>query len=73
MISHGRVVLDLDKQLHQCRRGMSRLIDAYTGGFLDKDEFEPRIAHLKERRRALENKIQQRNDGKRPSKASCTA
>lgn len=49
--------LNLDKQLHQCRRGMSRLIDAYTGGFLDKDEFEPRIAHLKERRRALENEI----------------
>jgi site-specific DNA recombinase len=54
--------LNLDKQLRQCRHGMARLIDAYTGGLLDKDEFEPRIAHLRERRRALENEIQQLND-----------
>jgi site-specific DNA recombinase len=41
---------------------MARLIDIYSGGVLVKGELEPRIAHLKERRRALENESKQVND-----------
>src|SRR6202790_1959027 len=40
-------VTRLDRQMTALRRGIDRLIDCYAGGFLDKAEFEPRIAGLK--------------------------
>ena len=40
-------VTRLDRQMTALRRGIDRLIDGYAGGFLDKAEFEPRIAGLK--------------------------
>ena len=36
------------------KRGIARLIDAYSDGLLDKDEFEPKIRQLKERLARLE-------------------
>jgi site-specific DNA recombinase len=38
----------------QLKRGVARLIDAYSEGLLEKDEFEPKIRHFKERLRRLE-------------------
>jgi site-specific DNA recombinase len=38
-----------DKQLASLRRSISRLIDAYEDGLIDKSEFEPRIAKVKDR------------------------
>jgi site-specific DNA recombinase len=37
------------------KQGISRLLDAYTAGLLDADEFEPRIKQLKERLAKLES------------------
>ena len=39
----------LDSAIKKVKRGISRLIDAYEDGLLDKDEFEPRIRKAKER------------------------
>ena len=36
------------------RRGITRLIDAYQEGFLEREEFEPRIRAAKERLAKLE-------------------
>ena len=49
--------MSMDKQLRQCRQGVTRLIDAYAGGYLEKGEFESRIDHLKERKETLEKQI----------------
>ena len=40
-------VARLDRQMMTLRRGIDRLIDGYAGGFIDKAQFEPRIAGLK--------------------------
>jgi site-specific DNA recombinase len=47
-------VVRLDRQITALRRGIDRLIDGYAGGFIDKAEFEPRIAGLKRRMSQLE-------------------
>src|ERR1700730_13594440 len=47
-------VARLDRQMTTLRRGIDRLIDCYTGGFIAKAEFEPRIAGLKLRRSQLQ-------------------
>ncbi len=39
----------LDKQIAKLRQGISRLIDGYSEGYIDKGEFEPRIRRFKER------------------------
>ena len=39
----------LDRQIDGLRRGIARLIDSYAEGVIDRDEFLPRIAGLKER------------------------
>jgi site-specific DNA recombinase len=39
----------LDKQIKSVQRGISRLIDAYEEGLLEKTEFEPRAARARER------------------------
>ena len=48
----------LDRQMTTLRRGIDRLIDCYASGMIDKAEFEPRIAGLKQRLSQL-NKQQQ--------------
>ena len=49
----------LDKQIVRLRQGIARLIDGYAEGYLDKDEFEPRIRGLKERLEKLEAQARQ--------------
>jgi len=39
----------LDRQITRLRRGLDRLIDGYTEGIIDPDEFRPRLAGLKGR------------------------
>jgi hypothetical protein len=41
-------------QLRKLRQGVGRLIDSYAEGIIEKDDFEPRIARLKERIAVLE-------------------
>ncbi len=50
--SPQRQQLEVRRQRVQC--GMSRLIDAYTDGLLDKTEFEPRLHAAKQRLKALD-------------------
>jgi site-specific DNA recombinase len=49
-------VMQLDRQMTALRRGIDRLIDCYAGGFIDKAEFEPRIAGLKLRMSQLQQR-----------------
>ncbi len=51
-------VVRLDRQMLTLRRGIDRLIDCYTGGFIDKAQFEPRIAGLKLRLSQLQEQQQ---------------
>jgi site-specific DNA recombinase len=51
---HGDVEPNVDleqlqKQIKSVQRGISRLIDGYEEGLLEKSEFEPRVARLRER------------------------
>lgn len=48
----------LEKQISKVRQGISRLIDGYAEGYLDKAEVEPRIRRFKERLEALEKQSQ---------------
>jgi site-specific DNA recombinase len=51
-------VARINRQITALDRGIARLIDGYSSGFIDKVEFEPRIAGLKQRRSQLQ--VQQR-------------
>jgi site-specific DNA recombinase len=42
-------VAQIHKQIKSVQRGISRLIDAYEDGLLEKGEFEPRVASARER------------------------
>jgi site-specific DNA recombinase len=44
----------LSRQIAKTKRGLARLIDAYTEGLVDKGEFAPRARGLKERLGRLE-------------------
>lgn len=52
----------IDGQLAKMRRSIARLIDAYTDGFIEKAEFEPRMRRLRQRITDLESKAQQLAD-----------
>jgi site-specific DNA recombinase len=47
----------LDTQMGKLRRGIARLIDSYTEGFIDKQEFEPRVTQMRERLHHLEEQL----------------
>ena len=49
----------IDKQRAKLRQGMARLIDSYAEAFIDKDEFEPRIARLRQRLTTLDAQARQ--------------
>ncbi|MES2264727.1 MAG: hypothetical protein V4724_40030 [Pseudomonadota bacterium] len=49
----------LSNRLRQCRQGVVRMIDAYSEGYLEKDEFESRMTRLRERQKGLEDQIEQ--------------
>ncbi len=48
----------LEKQIAKVRQGISRLIDGYAEGYLDKAEAEPRIRQFKQRLKTLEEQSQ---------------
>jgi site-specific DNA recombinase len=45
---------ELGRQIQRVKRAISRLIDAYEDGLLDKTEFEPRLRRTKDRLQNLE-------------------
>jgi len=49
----------VDKQIAKLRQGITRLIDGYAEGYLDKTEAEPRIRRFKERLQTLEAQAEQ--------------
>lgn len=52
----------LERQRTKLRHGLARLIDSYAEGFLEKEEFEPRIARLRQRLTALDEQGRQLAD-----------
>ncbi len=48
----------LDTQMGKLRRGIARLIDSYAEGFIDRQEFEPRVTRMRERLQHLETQLQ---------------
>ena len=52
----------LEKQISKMHQGISRLIDGYAEGYLDKAEAEPRIRRFKERLQALEEQAKEIRD-----------
>ena len=58
----GRAADQLAKLVKQTRKSISRLIDAYEEGLLDKSEFEPRITAARERLSRLEEERKQETD-----------
>ena len=55
-------VKHLNKMIANLKKMISRLIDAYGDGLLDKSEFEPRILAARERLAKLEGECRQRLD-----------
>ena len=55
-------IVRLDRQMTTMRRGIGRLIDSYAEGIIDKAEFEPRIAGLKQRLSVLQERHQAGRD-----------
>src|SRR5512142_539329 len=55
-----REVKHLNKMIANLKKMISRLIDAYSDGLLDKSEFEPRILAARERLAKLEDECRQR-------------
>ena len=49
----------LQAQSTKLRQGIARLIDTYTEGLIDKQEFEPRLSRLRQRLSELDTKAQQ--------------
>ncbi len=47
----------LDAQMGKLRRGIARLIDSYAEGFIDKQEFEPRVTRMRQRLQHLEEQL----------------
>ena len=52
--AHAQDLASLQTQSRKLRAGIGRLIDAYTEGLIDKADFEPRLARLKERMTRLD-------------------
>ena len=58
----AREVGRLAKPINHVKRTISRLIDAYGDGLLDKSEFEPRVRAARERLSKLEEEHKRRAD-----------
>lgn len=52
----------MQAQVDKIRQGMARLIDSYAEGYIEKQEFEPRISRLRQRLAALEEQAQRLRD-----------
>lgn len=55
----------LEKMIQSQRRSISRLIDAYSGGLLEKAELEPRLQAARQRLEKLEKQLRQLQDQQR--------
>ena len=49
----------LQGAIHKTKRGISRLIDAFQDGLLEKQEFEPRVRAARERLARLEEAVRE--------------
>ena len=58
----NREVKRLNNMIANLKKMISRLIDAYGDGLLDKSDFEPRILAARERMAKLEDECRQRRD-----------
>jgi site-specific DNA recombinase len=52
-------LLTTQAQLAKVRQGIARLIDSYAEGFIEKQEFEPRIQRLRQRLSSFEDRERQ--------------
>ncbi len=52
----------LQARMGRLRQGIARLIDSYAEGLIDKAEFEPRIARMRERLQQIEEQAKQITD-----------
>ncbi|HSE36781.1 MAG TPA: recombinase family protein [Blastocatellia bacterium] len=52
----------IESQLNKLRQGTTRIIDSYSEGLIDKQEFEPRIKRLRERIEKLEGQARELSD-----------
>jgi site-specific DNA recombinase len=52
----------LEAQCARLRRGLARLIDGYTEGLIDKEEFAPRVGRLRQRITVVEEQLQRLRD-----------
>ncbi len=52
----------LEARMGRLRQGIARLIDSYAQGLIDKGEFEPRMARMRERLKQIEEQAQQVKD-----------
>ncbi len=52
----------LEARMGRLRQGIARLIDSYAEGLIDKGEFEPRIARMRERLKQIEEQAKQITD-----------
>jgi site-specific DNA recombinase len=52
----------LEARMGRLRQGIARLIDSYAEGLIDKGEFEPRIARMRERLKQIEDQAKQITD-----------
>jgi site-specific DNA recombinase len=50
----------LQAQIARSRKSIARLIDSYTEGYIEKEEFEPRIQRLRQRLTDLESQAKQK-------------
>ena len=50
----------IQTQISRRRKSIARLIDSYTEGYIEKQEFEPRIQRLRQRLAELENQARQK-------------
>src|SRR5262249_47491858 len=61
-----REVKHLNNMIANLKKMISRLIDAYGNGLLDKSEFEPRILAVRDRLANLEDECRQRREAATP-------
>jgi site-specific DNA recombinase len=52
----------LEDQIGKLRQGVARLIDSYTEGVIEKDEFEPRVTRLRQRIAHIEEQCETLDD-----------
>ncbi len=52
----------IEARVSRLRQGITRLIDSYAEGLIDKDEFEPRVTRLRERLKQMETQALQIKD-----------